>query len=301
MRSCFRPVCCGGAAGVAGFTLIELLVVIAIIGMLASMMLPGIAQAKRRARDTQCLNNLRQQGIAYKLYIDDNQGRFPVSRVVEFDSILQANVRKVTFCDMGGVNPTGITFQTNYLRAANRPLNNYQGNPEIFHCPLDAGHLAFPQTIHLAPPPDAKPTMWQTIGCSYLYNKSVTSIFDAPVDLSRVPPLPPFILRPTTGSLPNKPEDFVTQPSRQILVTEPPARPIGRDVGGPIIYYWAQWHRRAAYTDFLDPTIAPRMFVSPTLFVDGHVAMHDFSDSVMRDPFYPYEETKDWVWYQPAN
>jgi hypothetical protein len=35
------------------------------------------------------------------------------------------------------------------------------------------------------------------------------------------------------------------------------------------------------------------------LFVDGHAALHDFSKSVMTDPYYPYEETKDWQWYQP--
>ena len=55
-----------------GFTLIELLVVISIITILASMMLPGLAGAKDQARNAQCLNNLRQIGIALKLYIYDS-------------------------------------------------------------------------------------------------------------------------------------------------------------------------------------------------------------------------------------
>jgi prepilin-type N-terminal cleavage/methylation domain-containing protein/prepilin-type processing-associated H-X9-DG protein len=60
-----------------GFTLIELLVVIALIALLAAILFPVFARAREAGRKATCLSNLRQIGMAFAMYVEDNDGCYP--------------------------------------------------------------------------------------------------------------------------------------------------------------------------------------------------------------------------------
>src|SRR5665213_1945253 len=60
-----------------GFTLIELLVVITVIAILASLLLPAFASATEKSRQTYCINRVRQQTLAVRMYADDHNDALP--------------------------------------------------------------------------------------------------------------------------------------------------------------------------------------------------------------------------------
>jgi prepilin-type N-terminal cleavage/methylation domain-containing protein/prepilin-type processing-associated H-X9-DG protein len=262
------------------FTLIELLVVIGIIAILASMLLPALARSRQKARVVQCLDNLRQIGMCVMMYIHDNQDTFPLSTACATNGVCGP-----TFCCIGGRDPR--TDVSSCLPPAYaRPLFPYVKSIETFHCPEDHG---VDIVICLSPVTALKPTSWEISGCSYMYNN-----FE-PYKDTKLP-------EDSMGGLAGKKVASLPDPARFILMHEPPARSYPIIFNGTPMLIYQHWHYAPSMTDWPQTWLKGdgAKFISPVLFVDGHVASHDFTRSIKTDPDHVFEETKNWIWYKPA-
>ena len=145
----------------SAFTLVEILVVVGIIGLLAAILFPVFNMVRRRSYGATCISNLKQLGVAVNLYTQDYDGLFP-----------------------RGGDPTDLNTplwheaadgvyeqQVNELAPLTFVVRPYLKGAKVWRCPADTGFDVDDLSDQIL---DARPTMFDKFGMSYVYRTKLT-------------------------------------------------------------------------------------------------------------------------------
>jgi len=115
------------------FTLIELLVVIAIIAILAALLLPALAKAKRAARRAQCVTNIKQIGLSFKVWEGDHGDKYPTALSTASWGAME-NIYNQNSSATAGYGVTNVFCV----------MSNELSTPKVLHCPADVSQTSNP-------------------------------------------------------------------------------------------------------------------------------------------------------------
>ena len=167
----------------SAFTLIELLVVIVVVTVLVAFLFPAFSKVRERARQTQCLSNLRQLGLATFQYAQDNDDHYPYGGdPSDLDTKSWENWQE------GKYWPAILQMQTNHQTVPN-VMAGYVKDRDLWRCPDDNGFDkggSF-EDIPLA----AHPSCFQAFGMSYIYTTPLAldgQTLGGVIAWSRLPP-----------------------------------------------------------------------------------------------------------------
>lgn len=190
-----------------GFTLIELLVVIAIISLLAALLFPVFAKGRAKARQTVCLSNLRQLGLAINMYSQDYDEQYPngadptdrYSKPWVWQFAPAAEQTQVSALPMLADDP--------HTPAQPGVLDAYVKSRALWHCPSDSGYTTIDNAQCCSV--NALPTSYDAYGTSYLSRTEIAvlhkifssiSSYDAAPDCTEHGPAEVNVLMDGSGS-----------------------------------------------------------------------------------------------------
>ena len=195
-----------GLAVRRGFTLIELLVVIAIIAVLIALLLPAVQAAREAARRAQCVNNLKQLGLALQTY-HDSQGAFPIGR--------QGSPRRSwAFSLLGYFEQVplynSINFTTDFYQLQNTTA--IKQNVATYDCPSDPNSSTIEEPT--TPYPRAKANYMVNFGNASFYQDTSNNPFTGPLGAVT------YLNAPFGSQYSRSIRDFVDGTSNTVMMSE---------------------------------------------------------------------------------